>query len=167
MGIGLLIGIMLVWLALVPGLSWIEAGAGVLVGGIAFLLFVPMLRDIKPVRKHGFVGFWSALQRAGLAVFLIFFFLLELMFAAFRLAAIILGRNVCPISNVYIYPVSLQSPLAITLFSSLITLTPGTLAIDYVPGQKTLYVHCLQRREDENPLRVVRRLENLIGKVMD
>lgn len=45
-------------------------------------------------------------------------------------------------------PLDVTSDLEITVLSSLISLTPGTLSLDVSPDRKTLYVHALVADDD-------------------
>jgi multicomponent Na+:H+ antiporter subunit E len=58
-------------------------------------------------------------------------------------------------------PLRVDSDLAITIIANSITLTPGTLTMDYVPEQNTLYVHSIGG-PPEDLLTTVRRWEEIL-----
>lgn len=46
-------------------------------------------------------------------------------------------------------PLDARSPEGITLFASMVTLTPGTTSLDVSRDEKTLYVHVLDAKDHE------------------
>ncbi len=78
------------------------------------------------------------------ALGLLLFFLWELLKANLRVAADVLR----PLSHlrpgIVALPVSLTSDVEKTLLANLITLTPGTLSLDFSEDGSTLYIHVLR-----------------------
>lgn len=80
---------------------------------------------------------------------LLLFFLWELVLANLRLA-----RDVVrPLSDlrpaVVAIPLDLDTDVEITLLSTLITLTPGTLSLDVSSDRKVLYIHAMHGSDVE------------------
>jgi multicomponent Na+:H+ antiporter subunit E len=71
------------------------------------------------------------------------FFLWELFMANISVAQEVLRPRVSIRPGVVAVPLTVTTDLEITLLSCLITLTPGTLALDVSDDRSTLYVHAL------------------------
>ena len=75
------------------------------------------------------------------------FFSKELVVANWRVAVDVLRRHPQIEPAIVGIPLSLQSPGAITLLATMITLTPGTISVDVMPAPKgnkrVLYVHAM------------------------
>ncbi|MCD7059422.1 Na+/H+ antiporter subunit E [Pelagibacterium xiamenense] len=100
----------------------------------------------------------NLLRRMWRIVSLIGLFLYELMMSAIRVAVLVaapdMGRRVRP--AIIAYPLTVTSDVEITLLSSLITLTPGTLSVDVSKDRKTLYVHVLELHDEKETIRSIR-----------
>lgn len=70
-------------------------------------------------------------------------FNVELTLATWDTIRVILTPNERLRPAILAVPLDARSPEAITLFASMVTLTPGTTSIDVSEDQKTLYVHVL------------------------
>jgi multicomponent Na+:H+ antiporter subunit E len=77
------------------------------------------------------------------------FFLWELFMANIRVAQEVLRPRVTIRPGVVAVPLTVTTDLEITLLSCLITLTPGTLALDVSDDRSTLYVHALDVMDPE------------------
>jgi multicomponent Na+:H+ antiporter subunit E len=63
-------------------------------------------------------------------------------------------------------PLELESEGAITLLANLITVTPGTLALDISPDRRTLYIHAMYM-DDEATLRAeIKALEQRVRELI-
>ena len=63
-------------------------------------------------------------------------------------------------------PLALESDGAITLLANLITVTPGTLALDISPDRRTLYIHAMYM-DDEATLRAeIKMLEQRVRELV-
>lgn len=71
------------------------------------------------------------------------FFLAELARAAWRVAAIVVGREIAVRPALFAYPLRLADDRLIALLANLITLTPGTLSVAVSHDRRTLFVHAL------------------------
>lgn len=71
------------------------------------------------------------------------FFLWELFLSNIRVAQDVLRPRLSIRPGVVAVPLTVSTDLEITLLSCLITLTPGTLALDVSDDRSTLFVHAL------------------------
>lgn len=77
-------------------------------------------------------------------VFMLFlYFLKDFIVANIRVAIDILSPNYRMEPTLLTLPLDVRSDLEITLLSTMISLTPGTLSIDLSPDRKLLYMHAL------------------------
>ncbi len=100
----------------------------------------------------GFVTLWM-LQRPGersryfSKIFKVIGFLLwfawEVLLSNLRVAHDVVTPRHRSRPGTLAIPLEVQTPLEITLFANLITLTPGTLSLDVSDDRKTLYIHAM------------------------
>jgi multicomponent Na+:H+ antiporter subunit E len=64
-------------------------------------------------------------------------------------------------------PLRVESDLAVTTIANSITLTPGTLTMDYDPEANALYVHSIDGSDPEEILEPIRRWEDYLLVVFD
>jgi multicomponent Na+:H+ antiporter subunit E len=64
-------------------------------------------------------------------------------------------------------PLRVESDLAITTIANSITLTPGTLTMDYDPDTNSLYVHSIDAGDREATVEAIRRWEDYLLVVFD
>ncbi|WP_181693475.1 Na+/H+ antiporter subunit E [Natronomonas sp. LN261] len=62
--------------------------------------------------------------------------------------------------QVILVPLRVESELGVTTIANSITITPGTVTIDYEPDENALYVHAIDGREPEALVEPVRQWEN-------
>lgn len=72
---------------------------------------------------------------------LVFYFLMDLVRANFRMAMIILSPKMKLRPAVIAVPLILKSEIAIILLTNMITLTPGTLSLDISTDRLMIYIH--------------------------
>jgi multisubunit Na+/H+ antiporter MnhE subunit len=70
-------------------------------------------------------------------------------------------KNTCIIE----YRTKLESPNALTLLANSITLTPGTLVVDYREKDQMMLIHCLNLRDRQQTFKDVRKWEKLLQKI--
>lgn len=70
-------------------------------------------------------------------------FVVELVKSSVWVAWVVLSPRPRLTPAIIAYPLEVDRDFEITLLSSLITLTPGTLSVDVSRDRKTLYVHCM------------------------
>ncbi|AAO91081.1 Na+/H+ antiporter subunit E [Coxiella burnetii] len=81
--------------------------------------------------------------KAYLIIKFILFLLWEILIANFRVAHEVLTPHFRARPGVLAIPLDCRTPVEITLFANIISLTPGTLTLDISEDQKTLYVHAM------------------------
>jgi multicomponent Na+:H+ antiporter subunit E len=127
-------------------LAW-SLGAGHLGGGLlAFALLYLLARAlglaVARLRRY------SRSLEHGISFCL--WFIAQVFLATYQVARLVLARRVDVEPAILAYPVARREMDKVTLLGTLLTLTPGTLALDYDQAQGLLYIHALdaRRRED-------------------
>lgn len=133
MTLRLVVGLALIWAAVTGGFSLLNLLWGAAIGvGAVYLL------------RHQ-IGEPLFLRRAGRVLGLLWLFIYELVLSAVRVALVVLSPNLRQrLKPAFIaFPLTVTSDVGITLLANLITLTPGTLAVDVSDDRKLLYLHAL------------------------
>jgi multicomponent Na+:H+ antiporter subunit E len=123
-----------IWMALWHSFNFVYFGVG-------FILALGLLRIMSRLEGGRNRASYGA-QIAG-AIFLSGFFVKELWKSNLKVAIDMLRRQPQISPAIVAVPLDLQGDSGITILSSLITLTPGTLSLDVSSDRKTLYVHTL------------------------
>lgn len=105
---------------------------------VGFLLGALMLWITK-----GFFPGRFYMHRVWAVIYLIGLFFKELISANIQVLLLIIQPKMPIKPAIFALPIVLEKDWEITLLSSLITLTPGTLVIDVSEDSKTLYIHAL------------------------
>lgn len=105
---------------------------------VGFLLGALMLWITK-----GFFPGRFYMHRVWAVIYLIGLFFKELISANIQVLLLIVQPKMPIKPAIFALPIVLEKDWEITLLSSLITLTPGTLVIDVSEDSKTLYIHAL------------------------
>ena len=126
------------WAGITGSFSGLNLLFGGAIGGVALLI----------LRQS--VGQGGGLRRAGRIVSLIALFLYELMVSAVRVAFVVLHPNLKSVLKpaIVAVPLTVKSDAEITLLANMITLTPGTLAVDVAEDRSVLYVHALEMESE-------------------
>jgi multicomponent K+:H+ antiporter subunit E len=92
--------------------------------------------------------------------------LTDIVTANLSVAAIILHPGYRPRTALVAYPLTVRGAVPVTLLSSIISLTPGTVTVDVDRGRRYLHIHCLDL-DDEAALveRIRERYERLLEEV--
>lgn len=103
--------------------------------------FLVSALSLAVVRKH----FPESLARvrADKLFLLVLLFFKELWLSAFKVAVVVLRRDMALKPGIFAYPLQVRRDFEITLLANLITLTPGTLSVDVSEDRRLLYVHAL------------------------
>ena len=83
---------------------------------------------------------------------LFFFFLWELIKASLAVAYEVVRRGDNMHPGIIAVPLDTKTDLQITIFSSLVTLTPGTLSIDVSADRSHLFVHAMYIKNGDSSL---------------
>ena len=121
----------LVWCAVIGSFTLLNLLFGFALGAGALYL----------IREQ--VGALNYFYRAKKVVGLAGLFIYELILSSWRVAILVMSREVRINPGIIDYPLTVDRDFEITLLANLITLTPGTLSVDVSPDRKTLYIHCI------------------------
>jgi multicomponent Na+:H+ antiporter subunit E len=158
------VGLAVAWLfvrgvALEPVRLLVEGTSGLLVGlPVAFLLrrlYNPTTDVGRRVRSAPFVALY------------VLTFLRELLTANVDVARRVLAPSLPIAPAVIRFPLRVRSDAAITAIANSITLTPGTLTLDYDPNDGSLLVHAIAVDDPEAVVAPVRRWENYALRLFD
>ncbi|PWA12754.1 Na+/H+ antiporter subunit E [Pueribacillus theae] len=105
---------------------------------IGYLLGLGLLFMMRRFFKERFY-----LERVWAVIVLFFIFQRELLLSNIQVLMLVLRPRLTIKPAIFALETDLKEDWEITLLSSLITLTPGTLVIDVSHDQKTLYIHAL------------------------
>ena len=100
------------------------------------------------------------------AVLYVSVFLRDLVVANFDVAYRVLAPSMPIDPAVFVVPLRVRKDVAITTIANSITLTPGTLTMDYDPEHNALYVHAIVGRE-QSILGSIRRWEDYALVIFD
>lgn len=110
----------------------------------------------------GSIGYMTRARRiASLAAL----FLKELMLSAWKVATLVLRRDMDLKPGIFAYPLRLDRDFEITLLANMITLTPGTLSVDVSEDRRTLYVHAIDCSDPDQARREI--AEGFERKIME
>ncbi|WP_240376521.1 Na+/H+ antiporter subunit E [Bacillus piscicola] len=84
---------------------------------------------------------------------LLLIFLKELLMSTLEVAKLVLKPSLDIQPGIFAMDIDLKEDWEITVLSSLITLTPGTLVVDISPDNKTLYIHAIDLPDAEEARR--------------
>lgn len=134
-----------------------------LIGGLVGAVVAVGFRRMYPGRAdlgHG-------VRAVPYAIIYIVTFLKELIIANLDVAYRVLAPSM-PIEPVVLYiPLRVERPVAISTIGNSITLTPGTLTMDYDEDANALYVHTIDGRDPEAVVAPIRRWEDYALVVFD
>jgi len=102
---------------------------------------------------------------AAAAYFLLF--LAELVTANVEVAYRVLAPSMPIEPEVIELPLRVESDLAVTAIANSITLTPGTLTMDYDENENALYVHAIDGRNPEDIVDPIRSWEDYALRIFD
>jgi multicomponent Na+:H+ antiporter subunit E len=117
-------------------------------GYIFGLLVIFVLRRYFHSRFYVF-RLWSFIK-------LIFIFIKELILSNIAIVKIVLKPKLDMRPAIFAMDTALTKDWQITLLSSLITLTPGTLVIDVSDDNKTLFIHAMNIGEVEDEINSIK-----------
>lgn len=107
------------------------------------------------------------LQAVPYAVLYLAAFLYELLTANVDVARRVLSPRMPIEPAVVEVPLRVETPFAITTIANSITLTPGTLTMDYDAATNTLYVHAIAGRDSDSVVAPIRRWEDYALVIYD
>jgi multicomponent Na+:H+ antiporter subunit E len=106
-------------------------------------------------------------RRLELGVAFCLWFIGQILLATYHVAGLVLARRVNVAPAVLAYPVARPDTQTTTLLALLLTLTPGTLALDYDEQHGLLYVHALDANQREEVTDLLHQLEHRLLAWLD
>lgn len=113
---------------------------------LGFIILAISERSFSQGRSHYF-------RKTRLAIQLILIFVYDIILANIRVLRAVLSKEMNLRPAVVAIPLRLQQDHAITLFSNIIALTPGTLSLDVSSDRKIIFVHVMIM-DDEKKFRM-------------
>jgi len=147
-------------------------GAPLTPTGVATTLLVGLLigLPIAYVLRRFYTAEMSVrggLLAAPFGVLYVLLFVRELLVANLDVAWRVLAPSMPIKPDVVEVPLRVESDLAVTTIANSITLTPGTLTMDYDRDRNTLYVHGITGANEEAVLEPIRRWEDYALRIFD
>lgn len=127
----------LAWAAVTGSFSFLNLALG-------FVLAIFALSLIR--EQVGSTGYFSRARRV---VSLALLFVYELILSAWKVAVMVLSRDMNLKPGIFAYPLKVDRDFEITLLANLITLTPGTLSVDVSDDRRILYVHAIDASDPD------------------
>ena len=134
----------IIWMFLNSDWSPVSFVIGYFIG--ILLLFV--LRRFLPTRFY--------LANVYAVIKLILIFIRELILSNISVLKLVLAPKLNMQPGIFAYKTELKSNWEITILSSLITLTPGTLVIDVSDDNQTLYIHAIDVPDAEDTIQSIK-----------
>lgn len=128
----------------------------------AFLVIYAALRlaiDLLGLRRY--------LRRLELGTAFSVWFVAEVFKASIDVARIVLGRKVAPQPAVIALRLARPDDRIATLLGCLLTLTPGTMALEYLPESGLMYIHAIDAKEAAAVEAGVRAIEGRLLRWID
>lgn len=106
-----------------------------------------------------FAKLWPRITRvrnAGLALRLLGRLLADIVISNIDVARRILGPEAALQSRFIWMPLAIENPQGVAVLAAMITMTPGTLAVDVTPDRRWLLIHGLDITDEGAVLRAIR-----------
>lgn len=129
---------------------------GLLLGAVITYVFRDLYGgDVKPL----------SLEKLRCMAIYSFSFIKELLISNLGVAYLIMHPSKQKNSCIIEYRTKIDSPNALTLLANSITLTPGTLVVDYREKDRMMLIHCLNLRDRQQTFKDIRKWEKLLQKI--
>ena len=152
--IHLLASVVLAW-----GLGFAHLGGGLTVFALLYLLARLLglgLPRLSRYTRSLELGLWFCLWFIG-----------QILLATYHVAGLVLARRVDVAPAVLAYPLTRRDANTATLLGALLTLTPGTLALEYDESRGLLYIHALDVHQPEDVTLMLGELERRLLAWLD
>lgn len=126
---------------------------------LSYVVLAYVLRD-QPAFKRYFGKFPKFVRFA-------LFFIWDLIKSNARVAYDVLTPTHLMKPAVIAVPLDIKSDAGITLFSNLITVTPGSLALDVSTDKKVLFVHLMYFEDEQQHVAELKKLEAMVLEIME
>jgi len=147
------IGIALVWILLQGNFTIQSFVVGYALGMLFLYIFRKQLDS-----KFYFFRLWAVFK-------LFLFFVKELIVANFVVIAQVLRPKLNVKPGIIIYETELETPMQITILTSMITLIPGSVSMEVSTDNKSIYIHVFHIDDKEEIIRHIR--EDLEGRIKE
>ena len=151
LGLNLLLAVL--WIAVSGSATFVNFLFGFLVSALAIGLIREQAEGVSYLRRVRFI------------VSLTILFFKELALSAWKVATLVLRRDMDLKPGIFAFPLTVDRDFEITLLANLITLTPGTLSVDVSEDRRTLYVHAIDCSDPEGTKRDI--AEGFERKIME
>jgi len=138
------IALLLIWLLLTQSLHPTHWALGAVFAVALPLAFSRLWPRITIVRN------------AGLALRLLFRLLADIVISNIEVARRILGPEAALQSRFIWMPLAIENPQGVAVLAAMITMTPGTLAVDVTPDRRWLLIHGLNITDEAAVLADIR-----------
>lgn len=158
--------ILTVWIILAGGVTLEILFLGVVVSLIATYLFGDMLFRFSS-KKFRLKKFLKKLLMI-IAFIPIFFY--EALISAIEVAGHVFEKDPSFSPGIVKVKTELTNVSALTILANLITLTPGTLTLDFDKSERVFYIHWIDvktREEAEKRKEIIERFENWLGVIFE
>ena len=132
---------------------------GVFAAFVAVYLALRLAIDLLGVRRY--------LRRLELGTAFALWFVAEVFKASLDVARIVLGRKVAPQPAVIVLRLARPDDRIATLLGCLLTLTPGTMALEYLPESGLMCIHAIDAKEAAAVEAGVRAIERRLLRCID
>ena len=132
---------------------------GVFAAFVAVYLALRLAIDLLGIRRY--------LRRLELGTAFGLWFVAEIFKASLDVARIVLGRKVAPQPAVIVLRLARPDDRIATLLGCLLTLTPGTMALEYLPESGLMYIHAIDAKEAAAVEAGVRAIERRLLRWID
>lgn len=159
----LIVALGVMWMILQDSYSLDYFLAGLLIGGLVLLIFPGEVEHYPPLKWAGIGDFFRWLVKA---VHLGVYFMWEILLSNWLVAKFVVDPKMPVKPGIVRMQLKAESPGQITLLVAMITLTPGTVALDVSSRQDALYIHTIDASDEESVLAVPRRFEEMVMEVI-
>ena len=132
---------------------------GVCAAFVAVYVALRLAIDLLGLRRY--------LRRLELGTTFTLWFVAEVFKASLDVARIVLGRKVAPQPAVIVLRLARPDDRIATLLGCLLTLTPGTMALEYLPESGLMYIHAIDAKEAAAVEAGVRAIERRLLRWID
>ncbi len=155
---------LVVWIIFSGGISDEVIFVGIGASLLTTLLFSDMLFRLSRRRP----AWYSYLYKAFLILLFVPVFFYEAFVAALKVSRHAFERHPSFSPGIVRVKTHLTNVSAISLLANLITLTPGTLTLDFDTSERAFYIHWIDvktREEAETRKEIIERFENWLGVI--
>jgi multicomponent Na+:H+ antiporter subunit E len=140
----------------------------IIIGIIAALVTTALYSDMLFRLSNRRTKLTSYIRKSGLILLFIPVFFYEALLAALKVSRHAFERELSFSPGIIKEKTHLTNVSAITILANLITLTPGTLTLDFDTRERVYYIHCLDLRvkeETEAQKKIIGRFEEWLGVI--